>query len=207
MTPHICTPIDDDLEPSDYHTLRAGVFNLGFIALSNYAAIIPFLNWWHDRVIKYGYGNHTLNMFYDQLWLNFVPVMFENYYILKHPGYNMAVWNLHERWLKSEGADYVVNDLYLLRFFHFSSYKYTRPDKICNYPEARYDLVSRPDLVNLFNDYTSLLHGNNIEALSKAPVWYYPNLQITTKKPVRNNLFYRLKWRVTRAFEILATGE
>jgi hypothetical protein len=83
-------------------------------------------------------------------------------------------------------------------------YNYKTPDIICKYA-FRYNFISRPDLVNLFNDYNSLLHGNNIEVLSKAPVWYYPNLH--KKKRVRNNLFYRLKWRVSRAFEILATGE
>lgn len=204
LTPHICTPIDDDFSPTDYHTLRGGVFNLGFIALSNYAAVTPFINWWHDRVIKYGYGNYNLNMFYDQLWANYIPCFYDDYYILKHPGYNMAPWNLHERALMPGSIDkYIVNGNYTLKFFHFSSYKFNKPEIISAHV-TRYDFGQRNDLKSLFSEYYNLLEKNEVKKLSKLPVYYYPHLHKLKKNSTKLD---RLQWRFKRAAEILINGK
>lgn len=204
LTPHICTPVDDEFTPTDYHTLRGGVFNLGFIALSNYTAVIPFINWWHDRVIKYGYGNYTLNMFYDQLWANYIPCFYDNYYILKHPGYNMAPWNLHERTLMpGSTGKYLVNRNYPLKFFHFSSYKFNKPEAISAHV-TRYDFEQRNDLRPLFSEYYNLLEKNAIKELSKLPVHYYPHLHKLKKASTKLD---RLRWRFKRAAEILVKGK
>lgn len=175
ITPHILSPVDDAFAPTDYHTLRGGVFNLGFIALSRYEKVKDFLTWWHNRVIKYGFANFALNMFYDQLWINYVPVFYDNYAILKHPGYNMANWNLHERQITIEEDKFMVNEKYPLRFFHFSSYKYNKPDVICSY-QTRYNFSQRSDLVQLFTLYNNLLRKNNVEKISNTKVYYYPQL-------------------------------
>jgi hypothetical protein len=37
-------------------------------------------------VIKYGFADFR-SMFYDQIWINYVPALYDNYFILKHPGY------------------------------------------------------------------------------------------------------------------------
>lgn len=176
ITPHLLTPVDDGKVPSDYHTLAGGVYNLGFIALSHYDKIRDFLFWWRQRVIQYGFGKKNLNMFYDQLWINYVPCLCDNYFILKHPGYNMAHWNLHERKLIPDGdSGYRVNSEYPLRFFHFSGYKHDKPDVICYYG-TRSNFSSRPDLKPLFDHYTSLLMSNKIEEIRALPVFYYPDL-------------------------------
>jgi hypothetical protein len=203
ITPHICTPVDDEYAPTDYHTLRGGVFNLGFIALSNYPKVKEFLNWWHERVVKYGFSNFSENMFYDQLWINYVPVLYDNYVILKHPGYNMANWNLHERNLSGNDS-FVVNQEYPLRFFHFSSYKYTKPDVICTYL-TRFDFDSRPDLKSLFNQYQSLLLKNNVEDISQLSVYYYPDLnkEVTA---INVPIYLKITRRCIAAFKILLRG-
>jgi hypothetical protein len=69
-----------------------------------------------------------------------MPALYDNYFILKHPGYNMANWNLHERQLFIEKTSF-VNDEYPLCFFHFSSYKFNNPEQICSYL-TRYDLIT-----------------------------------------------------------------
>ncbi|TDH20842.1 glycosyl transferase [Segetibacter sp. 3557_3] len=206
LTPHICSPIDDDYAPSDFHTLGGGIFNLGFIALSNYSSVNGFLNWWHDRVVKYGYCDQSKNMFYDQLWINYVPCFYPNHHILSHVGYNMANWNLHERNLTVTSNTFTVNSTQPLRFFHFSSYKYERPDVICAYL-TRYNFNSRPDLVPLFDQYRKLLQENGIEQIKKLKVFYFPqldNVQITVeqKKPILS----KLASRVNRSANILRRG-
>ncbi|MDR6940416.1 hypothetical protein [Mucilaginibacter pocheonensis] len=208
ITPHILSPIDDDYAPTDYHTLRGGVFNLGFIALSNYSKVKDFLDWWHQRVIKYGFSDFGRSMFYDQLWINFVPCFYDNFHILKHPGYNVANWNLHERQLsKSIDQTFMINNEYPLRFFHFSSYNYYKPHIICSYL-TRYSFTSRPDLLPLFNLYYSLLKKNNIEVISKSAVYYYPGLNgLTDSKPVaKRSLILKVFSRVKRSVKVLITG-
>lgn len=204
ITPHILSPIDDEYAPTDYHTLRGGVFNLGFIALREYDKVKDFLNWWHDRVVKYGFANFALNMFYDQLWINYVPAFYDNYHILKHPGYNMANWNLHERRLSEKEGKFVVNKDFALRFFHFSSYKYDKPDSICAYL-TRYDFSNRPDLQPLFDQYYALLQQNDIEKIKNLEVFYFPGLR-KAKKKVKRTVLQKITHRVYRSLKVLTTG-
>jgi len=207
ITPHMCSPVDDEHGPNDYDVLGGGVYNLGFIGLSDYNRVKTFIDWWHDRVVKYGYGNPRKGMFYDQLWIHYVPCFFDNYYILKHLGYNMANWNLHEREITSQDDEkFIINKNYTLRFFHFSSYKIDKPDIICKY-QTRYDFTSRPDLVTLFNIYTAKLKENKIDQISKLSVFYYPNLHqlpaVLKKRTTTQEIVYRIK----KALKILIKGQ
>lgn len=204
ITPHTCTPIDDEFAPTDHQTLRGGIFNLGFIALSDYPKVKDFLNWWHDRVLKYGFADFAQTMFYDQLWINYVPVFYDNYYILKHPGYNMANWNLHERMLSENRTTFSVNEIYPLRFFHFSSYKFQNPDVICVYL-TRFNFKSRPDLINLFDHYRSLLIDNDVERISKLAVHYYPDLGRIIK-PAEKHIASKIAHRVKKSVRMLLKG-
>ena len=196
ITPHLFTPIDDDKTPTDHQTLGGGVFNLGFIGLSDYPKIVGFLNWWHDRVIKYGYAKQSESMFYDQLWINYVPCLYDNYLILKHPGYNIAHWNLHERYLNLDiNNSFVVNNNFKLRFFHFSGYKFDRPYLICSYGN-RFTFDDRPDLKALFDKYLVILKANRVDEIKCLPVFYYPTLgmvEVIKKSSMYNKFVIRLK--------------
>lgn len=207
LTPHILTPIDDEFAPTDYHTLRGGVFNLGFIALANYEKVKMFLDWWHQRVVKYGFVNLKQSMFYDQIWMNYVPCFHDDYFILKHPGYNMANWNLHERRLtKDNSGKYFVNQTIPLRFFHFSNYHYDKPNVICAY-QTRFDFINRPDLLKLFEKYQQLLLENEVEKISKIEVFYYPKTQkISVHEPSVVPLHTKMIVRLKKSLKLLITG-
>jgi len=206
ITPHMCSPIDDDFSPTDYHVLAGGVFNLGFIALSNYQKVKLFLDWWHVRAVKYGFRNYSKGMFYDQLWINYVPCFFDNFHILKHIGYNMANWNLHERIITShENGVYKLNHNFLLRFFHFSSYKFNNPHEICAY-QTRYNFVSRPDLLSIFNSYNQKLVENNVDQISKMKVFYYPNLNQTVSSIKDKTIIIEIIFRIKKALRVLIKG-
>ncbi len=208
VTPHICSPIEDEFAPTDYHTLRGGIFNLGFIGLSNYETVKGFIEWWHDRVVKYGFVNFSLNMFYDQIWANYIPCFYDNYFILKHLGYNMANWNLHERALSTnkDGAIY-VNEKFPLRFFHFSSYHFDKPDIICRYL-TRYNFINRPDLIEIFEIYRGLLIKNKVEIIKKLPVYYYPNINgiKTEQKKDPFKFIKRIQQRVLLTTKVFING-
>jgi hypothetical protein len=200
VTPHILTPIDDEYAPTDYHTLRGGIFNLGFIALSNYNKVTHFLTWWHNRVVKYGYADFARSMFYDQIWLNYLPTMFDEYYIIKHPGYNMANWNLHERQLAYDGTDWIVNNQYPLRFFHFSGYKLTQPDILCSY-NTRYNFSNRPDVKNIFTKYYSQVLFHDWEKIHKIKCFYQSPIVIT-----QDNIWKRIMNRIFIIYKAIVKG-
>ena len=208
ITPHICSPIDDVFAPTDYHTLRGGIFNLGFIALARYNDIKNFIDWWEDRVYKYGFNDFSKNMFYDQLWINYVPAMWDNYLILKHLGYNMANWNLHERKLSIHSTidPFTINNEFPLRFFHFSGYKYENPTKIASY-HTRFDFNSRPDLLPLFNHYHELLKSNNIEKISQLRYHYKAKHNSVSKSYKKKSIFQKMMIRLCKTIQVLITGK
>lgn len=204
LTPQNCVPIDDGNGPCDIHILGTGIFNLGFIALSNAKELESFLEWWTQRLIKYGFADERNNMFFDQVWLNLVPVFFDNYYILKHPGYNMSPSNLHERQITNQlNENYIVNKLYPLRFYHYSGYRFLNPSQICSYSE-RYTFNSRPDIVPIYNAYLQNLYNSNICDLSNIIPAYGRKQAVNINKDHR---FKRGLKRVRRALNVLSGRE
>lgn len=200
LTPQSCCPIDDNDSPSDLHLLGSGVFNLGFIAVSDFTKTEKFLTWWSDRLLKYAYGRPSQHMFYDQIWMNLVPVFFENYYILKHPGYNMAAWNMHERAITSlEEKNIYVNNNFILRFFHFSGYKFSEPNKFCSY-SSRFSFENRQLESSIFLSYYEDVMEAKYDLLSsKNPILSFASSSNIYQKK-------RLLERIKTAISILVRG-
>lgn len=116
LTPHATSP--NEMAPaSEVDLLMSGVFNLGFIAVSNTAEVGRFLSWWELRCLALGYNERWSGLFVDQKWINLVPCYFESVKVLKHPGCNVAYWNLHERTIEKTNGTWVVNEEAPLIFF------------------------------------------------------------------------------------------
>jgi hypothetical protein len=157
LTPHALTPIPlDGKSPTDTAFLRFGVFNLGFIALKRSAETRRLAAWWRERTYAAGHIRPEDGVFVDQLYINLVPVLFAGVLILRHPGHNMAPWNLHERTLTPDGEGYRVNGTARLVFFHFSSFRIDSGD-LPVHTYNRFSMKDRPDLVDLYRDYTEEL--------------------------------------------------
>jgi len=156
LIPHITSPIEDDgKHMSEIEILMAGTYNLGFIGLSNYDRIQNFLSWWKDRLYKYCYSAPSSGLFVDQKWVDFLPGFIDDVFILRHPGYNVAYWNLHERKLSYNHGSFSVNN-HPIYFFHFSGFLFDDIDRISKYQD-RYSLRDFPDLRILFEDYRDSL--------------------------------------------------
>lgn len=157
LTPHCTSPIGGRLSPSEQDFLRTGIFNLGFIGLHNCPEAIRMLSWWEERCLTLGYHEIPSGLFVDQKWVNLVPCFFASVHILKHPGCNMAYWNLHERTLeKNSQGQWIVNGQFPLIFFHFSG---IAPDSemVLSKYQNRFVLSERPDLVEIFQQYRAEL--------------------------------------------------
>lgn len=160
LTPHCTSPNDGD-PYSEVMLLVNGVFNLGFIAVARASEAMRFLTWWENRCLTNGYTERWSGLFVDQKWINLVPCNFNSVNILKHPGCNVAYWNLHERLLAGEKGAWTVNGGSPLLFFHFSGISVDGGDRISKHAD-QFSLTTRPDLQELFAEYRGLLLKNKI---------------------------------------------
>lgn len=95
LTPHILQPSLD--QGRERALLRSGSFNAGFLAVAPSAPARAFVSWWCERV-RTGCTLDPLEGTYgDQKWLELAPSICDGVAVLRHPGYNFAYWNAHER--------------------------------------------------------------------------------------------------------------
>lgn len=167
LTPHCTSPNFED-PYAEIMLLVNGVFNLGFVAVSKTSEADRFLGWWEDRCLGYGYNERWSGLFVDQKWINLVPCYFDSVKILKHPGCNVAYWNVHERAMQRRDASWVVNGTVPLVFFHFSGI-YLDGDRRISRHADQFTLDSRPDLEQLFLRYRDLLLKNGIQDANQHP--------------------------------------
>lgn len=156
LTPHMSNAAPDDgLEISNQALLGSGVFNLGFIAVS--CAGLDFLDWWWSRTRRFALVDIERMMFTDQRWIDLAPSIFP-FFVLKDPGYNVAWWNLHERFVTCEQNQFQVEG-YSLRFFHFSGYHPLSPHLLSRHQRdrPRVLLSERPEVAQLSEQYSTAL--------------------------------------------------
>ncbi len=158
ITPHILSPISDEKQPGELDIIRAGSYNLGFIALSNTDTTKNFLSWWSKRLLQYGYMNLEKGMHVDQKWIDLVPSLFENVCVLRHPGYNVAYWNLMSRNVRIENSKITVNNKPMY-FFHFSGFSPENIGKVSKH-QTRFELSQLKELKPIFELYRDLLFEN-----------------------------------------------
>ncbi len=129
LTPHLTGALDDDRRPMEIDILRAGAYNLGFIAVRRSLETAAFLAWWQQRLYDHCVVDLARGLFVDQRWVDLVPGLFEGVTILRDPGYNVAYWNLSHRGISYSESGYIVNGAPLC-FFHFSGYDPDLPDQV-----------------------------------------------------------------------------
>lgn len=122
LTPHMLDPETDEAAVIDNEIscLRAGIYNLGFVAVRTAGEGARFARWWSDRLKAFCYDDVPMGLFTDQRWCDHVPVFFDDVKILKDPGCNVASWNIgrrrvaigHDGQIRVNGAP--------LKFWHFT---------------------------------------------------------------------------------------
>lgn len=170
LTPHALTPYPDiDLQPSEKGLLTVGVFNLGFIAFRRSSEATDILEWWEKKCLIMGWNSPHDGIFVDQKWANLFPCYSTAVHILRHPGCNVAYWNLHERNIIADRTtEFSVEfdkKLYPLVFFHFSGFNPETPLLLSKY-QTRFQ---RPldELESILSDYAKILARNHYGEWSK----------------------------------------
>jgi glycosyltransferase involved in cell wall biosynthesis len=132
LTPHRLTPDVRSGWPTDRDLLQVGAYNLGFLALKRTREVVGLVEWWARRLEKDCLVALERGLFVDQKWIDLWPSFCAGTTILRHPGYNVAYWNLAERKIERSGDRYLVNGQRLV-FFHFSGVMPHRPDVLSKY--------------------------------------------------------------------------
>lgn len=169
LTPHITEPLPrDGKRPDERDLLVAGMYNLGFLALSPEAAR-AFLPWWSERLRRDCLNDPAGGVFVDQRWIDFAPSLFEPY-LLKDPGYNVAYWNLPHRMLARDGERIAVNGK-PLRFFHYSGFSPRTPHLLSKHQHEsmRVGLSDTPLLAELCERYGAALQEAGFADCSALP--------------------------------------
>jgi len=197
LTPHITGPIYDGYSPSEQGILNAGLYNLGFLALKRSQSAFDFLRWWSFRLTDQCRIDFCNGFFVDQLWVNFVPLFFPNAGILRHQGYNMAYWNLHERRI---GKERLVNDRDELVFFHFSGYGF---DERISKHFDRYNFDQRSDILGIFTQYIEKVFRNGYRRFST--IAFTPALP-DSEEGVNLCGFINANFGIARACQLIKEG-
>ena len=146
LTPHFLAPLSGtDRRTRDLNILQAGVYNGGFVGVSEHLSARRFLTWWADRLRTHCRHDVAHGMHYDQRWLDLVPGLFDGVQIVRDPGCNVAYWNLRERASCPP------------RFFHFSGFEPDRPHRITRYPTRLTRETIPPEAAALFTRYVECL--------------------------------------------------
>ncbi len=166
LTPHSTEPLRDGRDPDDLRLLRTGAYNLGFCALRRSGSTASFLDWWKAHLVENCAVDLERGIFVDQKYCDLLPSYFDNVKLLKHPGYNVAYWNLLHRRVNRdrESGEWRVNAV-PLRFFHFSGI--VPSDRtVFSKHQDRFGVYNIGDVRDLLNEYISelgeLSHLSNI---------------------------------------------
>ncbi len=145
LTPHLLAPLaGGDRIPRELNILQSGIYNGGFLGVSESPEARRFLAWWQERLSLHCRHAIAEGMHYDQRWLDLVPAFFENVGIVRDPAFNTAYWNLPER------------DIHAARFFHFSGFNPDEPQAVTRYSRR---VAMEDDLIPLFDRYLKLLEA------------------------------------------------
>jgi SAM-dependent methyltransferase/glycosyltransferase involved in cell wall biosynthesis len=162
LTPHFTSPLPrDGLKPSDEDILIAGAYNLGFIALGAGETANALLDWWAERLEQHCVIDPESGYFVDQRWIDLVPGLWPDLYVLRDPGFNVAYWNLPARRFEiAAGKDGYRVDGEPLRFFHFSGFDPRKPGVLSRH-QNRIDVSRSPALAQICAEYAADLldHG------------------------------------------------
>lgn len=159
LTPHVCQPVaDDGCLPNDRTFLRAGIYNLGFLALADSLEVRQVLTWWRDQHRRDCRVDLEQGLHVDQKWMDFLPSFLDGTAILRDAGYNVAYWNLMHRPVTRDHDGWRVGGR-PLTFVHFSGVESPNPEVFSKH-QNRFNVHTIGDLKGLLDQYRREVAAN-----------------------------------------------
>ena len=107
--------------------------------------------------------------------------MFERVAVLRHPGYNIAYWNLAQRTVSLDDAGQTLVNGQPLVFFHYSGLNPQTPHNVSKHQNRfTFENINAPTR-SLFEDYARVTLANGAVSFSRLP---YGFDQYTNATPV-----------------------
>ncbi|WP_316792787.1 glycosyltransferase [Pedobacter frigoris] len=191
FTPHFTSPPPLEMKRQELEVLNAGLLNGGFFILRRSEDTNKFITWLRERSVKDCVYDFSRGIYGEQLWLNLIPLYFNNVSVETNKGLNVAYWNLHERIISEDNGTFFVNETTPLYFFHYSGWDYNDPLNI-----SKWGLITtemRPDIKPLLISYREALKKNQYEAYINMPNYYTAN-----NNSKKKSFFRRLKNKLTK---------
>lgn len=166
LTPHILGPPTRPI--TDY--VKTGLPNSDFQVWRRSQEVFAFLDWMTSELATNCIDNTSNGQFFDQTLLQFAPYFINSCKIYRHPGFNVAYYNLHERTVSNKDGCWYVNGMPLY-CFQFSGYEPEfRPFSLTKF-KLDGKLVTR-DILTLikefYNEYESTATRSRIRDESKS---------------------------------------
>lgn len=170
LTPHFRRALPFRRMPDTQGILRAGAFNLGFIAANCSAEALEILRWWSMRLLDDCRAEPENGWFVDQRFVDLFPAFAPNLSVCRSPVANLAYWNLEEGRLSEDADGFSFNGL-PLEFFHFSGFDPRNPNILSKYLSD--NRVSRSSPVGrLLDQYAQTLISRGYEQALASPLTF-----------------------------------
>lgn len=191
LCPHVLKPGNIEMELS---SLMHGVYNLGFLAInSNHPDGVGFIDYWTERLKMYCYDDIPNGIFTDQKWVDLAPCFFDTY-ILKHPGYDYAIWSImNSHPVIADDGSFYIDDM-PLHFIHYSGFDTGLIQRKINEWMKPQD---RSAFQILYDEYSQKHAANDEKRLSEIK-WSYG--EYFSKQQI--NAAARIYWRDTSQYKI-----
>jgi hypothetical protein len=167
LTPHLIDHLSgDEAIWRELNILQSGVYNGGVIGVSETASAHAFLTWLGDRLRMHCRHDVRRGMHWDQWWLDLAGSMFDDVFIVRDAGCNVAYWNLPERYAQTANDGQAP-----WRFFHFSGFRPEKPRRVTSY-SSRVTMETIGTAATLFDQYAERLYGEGYQASKLWPYTY-----------------------------------
>jgi hypothetical protein len=155
VIPHITKPLPEDGKyPQNRVISLAGNYNSGFFGVTKKA--IPFLEWWQYQTSIYPKPIPEIGLAAEQGWLRFAPDFIDDVKIFRHPGYNVAYWNIKQRELKQVNNKWIIDD-HPLSLVHFSGLTKDTDPRTLSVFQNRYVLLDIDPVYILYKSYYDIV--------------------------------------------------
>ena len=171
LTPHMTRPLQDGKHPSDLSIMKSGIYNLGFAAIRNDEDGRSLIRWWCERLFAHCRVDIPGNMFTDQRWMDLSPAFVTQTKLLRHPGYNVAYWNLAHRVVEQDRAGKWQSNGQPLAFFHFSGISPTDPSFFSKHQD-RFTIETLGPVAALCEEYRARVLSNGWLTYNRIPYAY-----------------------------------
>jgi hypothetical protein len=155
VVPHTLRPWPEDgKNPRMLQLNLMGNYNTGFLAAAPGA--LDFVSWWSRQTALYPNVDVHAGNSGEQGWLRYALDFCPTAKVFKHPGYNLAYWNIPDRAVTRSDDGYDVDGA-PLRLMHFSGFSPSVDPGAMSCHQERHYLDNGSVEIELFENYAKLL--------------------------------------------------